>query len=281
MFFWNSLASSMIQRMLAIWSLVPLPFLNPVWTSGSSRFMYRWSLAWRILSITLLACEMSATVLQLSKGIAFLWDWNENWPFPVLWPLLSFPNLLAYGNCEMILNKIAFRIKPIPTRDVQRVQTNLVHTRTQRSHRDWTRTVFECLLQRYRSVVDCCRDRGSGYSRLGYGISPLGGDCHLPTIVAPELTQDWETDSWRAQTKSCLHQDPGERRSDPSGDWPRIVHESPVEIWVSGGLLQGWGHWVQQRMYGQSEGSRHYLPYLHHSLASGQTTAPPINRNLD
>ena len=29
-------------------------------------------------------------------GIAFLWDWNENWPFPILWPLLSFPNLLAY-----------------------------------------------------------------------------------------------------------------------------------------------------------------------------------------
>ena len=27
--------------------------------------------------------------------IAFLWNWNENWPFPVLWPLLSFPNLLA------------------------------------------------------------------------------------------------------------------------------------------------------------------------------------------
>ena len=29
-------------------------------------------------------------------GIALLWDWNENWPFPVLWPLLGFPNLLAY-----------------------------------------------------------------------------------------------------------------------------------------------------------------------------------------
>jgi len=29
-------------------------------------------------------------------GIAFLMDWNENWPFPVLWPLLSFLNLLAY-----------------------------------------------------------------------------------------------------------------------------------------------------------------------------------------
>ena len=33
----------MIQRMLAIWSLVPLPFLNPAWTSGSSRFTYCWS----------------------------------------------------------------------------------------------------------------------------------------------------------------------------------------------------------------------------------------------
>ena len=29
-------------------------------------------------------------------GTAFLWDWNENWSFPILWPLLSFPNFLAY-----------------------------------------------------------------------------------------------------------------------------------------------------------------------------------------
>ena len=60
MFFWNSRAFLMIQWMLAIWSLVPLPFLNPAWTSGSSRFMYCWSLAWRILSITLLACAVAA-----------------------------------------------------------------------------------------------------------------------------------------------------------------------------------------------------------------------------
>ena len=38
----------MIQQMLAIWSLVPLPFLKPAWISGSSQFMYCWSLAWRI-----------------------------------------------------------------------------------------------------------------------------------------------------------------------------------------------------------------------------------------
>ena len=37
-------------------------------------------------------------------GIAFLWDWNENWPFPVLWPLLSFPNLLAYWVQHFLLS---------------------------------------------------------------------------------------------------------------------------------------------------------------------------------
>ena len=37
-------------------------FLKPAWTSESSQFMYCWSLAWRILSVTLLACEMSAIV---------------------------------------------------------------------------------------------------------------------------------------------------------------------------------------------------------------------------
>ena len=29
-------------------------------------------------------------------GVALLLDWNEDWLFPVLWPLLSFPNLLTY-----------------------------------------------------------------------------------------------------------------------------------------------------------------------------------------
>ena len=40
--------------------------------------------------------ECSCAVVWGFFGIAFLWDWNENWPFPVLWPLLSCPNLLAY-----------------------------------------------------------------------------------------------------------------------------------------------------------------------------------------
>ena len=56
--------------MLAIWSLVPLPFLNLVWTSGSSWFTYYWSLACRILSITLLACELSAILQYFEHSLA-------------------------------------------------------------------------------------------------------------------------------------------------------------------------------------------------------------------
>ena len=40
--------------------------------------------------------ECNCVVVLTFFGIAFLWDWNENSPFLVLWPLLSFPNLLAY-----------------------------------------------------------------------------------------------------------------------------------------------------------------------------------------
>ena len=85
-------------KMLAIWSLVPLPFLNPACTPGSSQFMYCWSVAWRILSIILAGMwnECNRAVVWTFFGIVLLWDWNEKWLFPVLWPLLSFPNLLAY-----------------------------------------------------------------------------------------------------------------------------------------------------------------------------------------
>ena len=51
MFFWNSLAFLMIQRMLAIWSLVPLPLLKPAWTSGSSWFTYCWLLGLILLQV--------------------------------------------------------------------------------------------------------------------------------------------------------------------------------------------------------------------------------------
>jgi len=96
--FWNSLAFLMIQQMLTIWSLVPLPFLKPAWTSGSSWFMYCWSLAWRILSITFIVkvCTMhSETIaqlrwLQLCSSLSILWhclslglEWKLTFSSPV------------------------------------------------------------------------------------------------------------------------------------------------------------------------------------------------------
>ena len=95
--FLEFLALSMIQWMLAIWYLAPLPFQNPAWTSGSSQFMclkpslekfeHYFANVWN---------ECNCALIWTFFGIAFLWDWNENWCFAVLWPLLSFPNLLAY-----------------------------------------------------------------------------------------------------------------------------------------------------------------------------------------
>ena len=72
MFFWNSLRFSMLQRMLAIWSLIPLPFLKIQLEhlQVHAWFMYCWSLAWRILSITLLVYEMSAIVQKFEHSLA-------------------------------------------------------------------------------------------------------------------------------------------------------------------------------------------------------------------
>ena len=60
----------MIQWMLEIWTLVPLPFLNPAWTSEVSQLTYCWSLAWTILSITLLVVRW----VQLCGSLSILWN---------------------------------------------------------------------------------------------------------------------------------------------------------------------------------------------------------------
>ena len=79
----------MIQWMLAIWSLVPLPFLNPTSTSGSSWFLYCWSLAWRILSITLLVCEIITVLALPFFGIGMKTDLFQScghcWVFQICW----------------------------------------------------------------------------------------------------------------------------------------------------------------------------------------------------
>ena len=75
-------------------------FDNPAdvgnWISGSSAFSKTSLNIWKFTVHILLKpglenFERYFTSMWDECGIAFLWDWNENWPFPVLWPLLSFP----------------------------------------------------------------------------------------------------------------------------------------------------------------------------------------------
>ena len=75
---------------------------------GSSRFMYYWSLAWNILSITSLWDECNCAVVWTFFVIAFIWDWNENWPFPVLGHCWVF-QICWYNECST-LAAASFRI---------------------------------------------------------------------------------------------------------------------------------------------------------------------------
>ena len=77
-------SSAFSKTSLNIWKFTVHILLKP----GLENFEHYFTSVWD---------ECNCVVVWAFFGIAFLWDWNENWPFPVLWPLLSFPNLLAYG----------------------------------------------------------------------------------------------------------------------------------------------------------------------------------------
>ena len=58
-----------------------------------------------------------------------------------------------------------------------------------------------------------------------------------------------ETDSWRAQTKSCAQQTQEKGAVIPEDierDLPVSVCESPAEAWADSGLLQSQRQWQQQ-----------------------------------
>ena len=76
-------SSAFSKSSLNIWKFTVHVLLKP----GLENFEHYFAIVWD---------ECNCAVVWAFFGIAFLTDWNENWPFPVLWPLLSFPNLLAY-----------------------------------------------------------------------------------------------------------------------------------------------------------------------------------------
>ena len=84
--FWDSLSFSMIQWILTIWSLVPQTSLY-TW-KFSVHVLLKLSLKNIEYYLASKWDEHNGMIGWTFFGIAFLLDWNENWPFPALWRLM-------------------------------------------------------------------------------------------------------------------------------------------------------------------------------------------------
>ena len=76
-------SSAFSKSSLNIWNFTVQVLLKP----SLKDFEYYFASMWN---------ECNCAVVWTFFGIALFCDWNENWPFPVLCSLLSFPNLLAH-----------------------------------------------------------------------------------------------------------------------------------------------------------------------------------------
>ena len=85
-------SSAFSKTTLNIWNFMVHILLKP----GLESFEYYF---------TSVSDECNCVVVWAFFGTSFLWDWKENWPFPVLCLLLSFPNLLAYWVQHSFLEK--------------------------------------------------------------------------------------------------------------------------------------------------------------------------------
>ena len=77
-----SASSAFSKSNLNIWKFMVHVLLK----SGLENFEHYFTSMWD---------EYNCAVVWVFFDIVFLWVWNENLPFLILWPLLSFPNLLA------------------------------------------------------------------------------------------------------------------------------------------------------------------------------------------
>ena len=76
-------SSTFLKSSLNIWKFLVYILLKPHLENFEHYFASMWN-------------ECNCAAVWTFFDTALLWDGNENWPFSVLWPLLSFPNLLVY-----------------------------------------------------------------------------------------------------------------------------------------------------------------------------------------
>ena len=69
-------SSAFSKSNLYIWKFLVHVLLKPSLENFEHYFASMWN-------------ECNCEVVWTFFGIAFLWDWNENWPFPVLWSFQS------------------------------------------------------------------------------------------------------------------------------------------------------------------------------------------------
>ena len=86
-------SSAFSKSSLNIWKLVVHVLVKP----GLKNFEHYFTNVWD---------DCNCAIVWAFFVIAFLWDWNKNLPFPVLRPLLNFPNLLPY--CLQHFHSIIF-----------------------------------------------------------------------------------------------------------------------------------------------------------------------------
>ena len=71
-------------------------------------------------------------------------------------------------------------------------------------------------------------------------------DVETQHCLITECPQDWGSrDSWRGQTKPCMHQEPGERKVTPQEAEPDLsmsVWECVAEVWVNEDVPRCQGH---------------------------------------
>ena len=75
-------SSAFSKSSLNIWKFLVYVLLKPHLENFEHYFASVWD-------------ECNYAIIWTFFSIAFLWDWNENWPFLVLWSLVSFPYLSA------------------------------------------------------------------------------------------------------------------------------------------------------------------------------------------
>ena len=95
-------ADALLEFPCFLYDRVNVGNLISISSAFSKPSLYIWKFPVHILlkdfehNLTSMQNECNCMVVWTFLGMALPWHCNENWPFPVLWPLLSFPNLLAY-----------------------------------------------------------------------------------------------------------------------------------------------------------------------------------------